>query len=428
MMRGDQDDFSAYDVEPALFGGPEGITVEHVNWLLKVCNIVQENPLTALQQCSSSLFVLMVQRLLGFRVPGLQLEPNTFEKKVWNTTRLLEELSVVCGEDLLESYISPDAIVQGDPRHIALLVRVMYHIALHMMRQRERELSEQYHTITDEPEFTHEMQAPHADPSSASSKSSMQQRANRKSGEDLISPTPSNDSFAFTKELVTGWDRGVVPPPKRARGALIDPLSITELQHRIHILEQSLQQAGGNRRSAPRPSGHDSRLHSSLECAASRNADRKAAVHLQNITRDFKIETIRNNKFVENMQKVFKREVISKRSCAERDALVAYRNATAAQRQNQVAAERRVRDDDEALRKAAEAIVESERNHLRLHSHLMTEQTAKLVNGNFAAMRETRKVLREKSSKNATKIKEDISLLRETVGSWRSHLNFSSQR
>ncbi|CUG62341.1 Hypothetical protein, putative [Bodo saltans] len=422
MILGEHDESHAYDDEPALFGGPEGITVEHVNWLLKVCNIVQENPMTTLQQCSSSLFVLMVQRLLGFRVPGLQLEPNTFEKKVWNTTRVLEELSVVCGEDLLESYINPEAIVQGDPRQIALLVRVMYHIALHMIR--EREVAEQQAT-TDALQ-PHESNPKNAASSVTNTSKSSLQKNNAKQGEELVSQSPSNDSLAFTKELVAGWDRGVVPPPKRARGALIDPLSITELQQRIQILEQAFQQAGVHgRRSVPRPSGHDSRLHSSLDCAANRNADRKAVAELQNATHAVKTENLRTAKFVDSLQSVFRREVVNKRSCAERDALAAYREAAVTQRRHHAAIARQIRDEDDLIRKAAEALVESERNRLRLNSRLMTEQTAKIVTHNFAAIRETRRVLRDKNSKNATRIKDDVVMLRETVGSWRSYLSLS---
>jgi len=113
------------------------IGVEHVNWLIKVCGIVQENPIYSLRQCSSSLFVLLFQRLLNYPIPDLELEPNNHEKKLWNTRRVLEELSAVGETDL--SYISATDIVNCNEDHISLLVRVFLHLALHLIQAQRGE-------------------------------------------------------------------------------------------------------------------------------------------------------------------------------------------------------------------------------------------------------------------------------------------------
>jgi hypothetical protein len=437
--------------DETLFGEPEGITVDHVNWLFKVCNIVQENPLVHLRQCSSSLFVLMVQRLLGFRIPDLHLEPNTMEKKIWNTKRVLEELSIVCGENLHESYISPEAVVEGDERHIALLVRVMYHIALHMIRDRQHEESgDSYRHEQLEPPPGHGTLPQHEghpmhheDPSSATNTSesytkrlpNKKQRSKRRPErgapltprEEFVSEPPSNESLTFTKELVKGWDRSVVPPPKRSRGSLVDPLSVIELQHRIQGLEQSMNRSSGTARQSNRPCSHDSRAHEALTFSANRELDRQYSVQLQNEIRDANIERIRNARFVETIQRTLQKEVINQRSRAEQEALSRFRSAIKIQRRNYIDEVRCVRDEDSALRKATEALAESEKNRLRLQSQLMSEETVRLAAKHFAAVREARKVLNDKQSKHSAKFGEDILHLCDTVGSWRTQI-FTSKR
>lgn len=383
----------------------------------------------------------MVQRLLGFRIPGLHLEPNTLEKKIWNTKRVLEELSVVCGENLHESYISPEAIVQGDERHIALLVRVMYHIALHMMRDRQREentdeQAAQFANAASQMQEGHIQH--HEDPSSATNTSSSSgpkqvihkrpvdgRHPKTSTAEEFVSEPPSNESLAFTKELVAGWDQSVVPPPKRSRGALVDPLSVIELQHRIRRLDQSLQDVHGRGRGQLRPCSHDSRSHGSF--SASSYLDKQFFTQLQNSARDAKIERIRNTRFVDKVQHSIQREAVTQRSKAEQHALLAFRDVMRTKRHNRAAAARQVRDDDAALRRAAEALVESERNRLRLRSHMMSDETSRLVTQNFAAARETRKVLKENQVRTSRKFHDDISRLREAVGSWRTQLKLAPE-
>lgn len=126
--------------------GPIG--VEHVNWLIRVCDIVQEKPIYSLKQCSSSLFVLLFQRLLQSSIPDLEFEPNTQEKKLWNMKRVLDELSLVFQTDL--SYISASEIVNCSEEHVARLIRVFLSVAIHLM-QRHQQMQSSPHGVVGEP-------------------------------------------------------------------------------------------------------------------------------------------------------------------------------------------------------------------------------------------------------------------------------------
>lgn len=113
------------------------IGVADVNWLIRLCGMNELFPVYEMRECSSSFFVVLIQRLLHYRLSGLELEPDTNEKKLKNMRRVLEELESITQLDL--SVISPAEIVNGNESHIAMLVHVFLELAKYVPRREDDE-------------------------------------------------------------------------------------------------------------------------------------------------------------------------------------------------------------------------------------------------------------------------------------------------
>lgn len=470
-----------YEQELLLQLKPEDIGAQHVNWLISFCNIVRENPMTQLSQCSSSLFAVMFQRLLGYRIGGLHLEPNTAEKKEWNMKRVLEETSAVINEDLLLT-IRPAEVVRGNELQIATLVQVFLHIALHLLQEARtndaiaehiRDSAEDQEAVPDDEEGEQysngqqstnaeealvvqdlEEQAPPAPPSTdGTSTNSLgkygggrqeepvsveelttrhrRRRASKgrrqpfaaaqqhRAADDASSAGGhSIDAMAFTTELVNDWDMEIVRPPKRAHGALVDPLSVAEVQHRIHQLADRVAQLPSQRASAQRPTCHDSRQRVAT-FSADRLLERMAIVRMRNFTRDTRILQIRNERFVDGLQDVLRREAVKQQSVAEQSALRQFKTAVKHQKRDALAQEKQVREADDAYRRATEAIALSERNRLKLTSDVASDETARLSKASLAAAREARRVLNAKAQEYRHSLHDHNSSIASHRLSWR---------
>lgn len=106
------------------------MTCNDVNQLVAMCSISQEKAITSLKQCSSSLFVLLYQRLFNCTIKDIESSPYTLKQKKWNVTCVLNELRDKCGIDV--SNIDADEIVQLNEEHISRLIMLFLNIAYWM--------------------------------------------------------------------------------------------------------------------------------------------------------------------------------------------------------------------------------------------------------------------------------------------------------
>lgn len=108
--------------------------LDHVNELLKFCNIPQSKGVTDIRQCSSSFFVLLYQRLFDCTIESIDSSPNTLEKKRRNVSLVLDELRRR-RYDLHD--ISAEEVVRLNEEHISRLILVFASIAGEMSYEQE---------------------------------------------------------------------------------------------------------------------------------------------------------------------------------------------------------------------------------------------------------------------------------------------------
>lgn len=106
------------------------MTCNDVNRLVAMCSITQEKVITSLKQCSSSLFVLLYQRLFNCTIKNIESSPYTLKQKKWNVTCVLNELRDKRGIDV--SGIDAEEIVQLNEEHISRLIMLFLEIAYGM--------------------------------------------------------------------------------------------------------------------------------------------------------------------------------------------------------------------------------------------------------------------------------------------------------
>lgn len=106
------------------------VTCNDVNQLVAMCSISQEKAITSLKQCSSSLFVLLYQRLFNCTIKNIESSPYTLKQKKWNVTCVLNELRDKRGIDV--SNIDAEEIVQLNEEHISRLIMLFLNIAYWM--------------------------------------------------------------------------------------------------------------------------------------------------------------------------------------------------------------------------------------------------------------------------------------------------------
>ncbi|RNF24473.1 uncharacterized protein Tco025E_02536 [Trypanosoma conorhini] len=116
---------------------PRKVTCEDVNKLLAMCSITQETVITSLQQCSSSLFVLLYQRLYSCTIEGIESSPYTLQQKQRNVTRVLNELRDKRGIDV--AGIDAEQIIQFNEEHISRLITLFLGIAHNMRKKKDAE-------------------------------------------------------------------------------------------------------------------------------------------------------------------------------------------------------------------------------------------------------------------------------------------------
>ena len=186
--------------------GPVG--VEHVNWLMSYCQIVRrEEPITSLKQCTSSLFVLVFQRIFNCNIEGLELDPNTHEKRLHNIQRVLEELEAnilsASGDHVSLSHISAEQIVLVNEEHIAMLVQVFLDIAQAIMRHSQMVPGGAISVTSQKgPSYT----VNHAAGTGAELPLRQQLL------EDIASEVSAADSADKTQQLVSRWQQELVHP------------------------------------------------------------------------------------------------------------------------------------------------------------------------------------------------------------------------
>ncbi|KAH9597718.1 hypothetical protein LSM04_008655 [Trypanosoma melophagium] len=103
------------------------VTCEDVNALAKMCSISREKDITTLKECSSSLFVLLYQRLFNCNISGIETSPYTVEQKRWNVSRVLNELQDKRGINV--AGIDAEEVVHLNEEHISRLIRLFMDIA-----------------------------------------------------------------------------------------------------------------------------------------------------------------------------------------------------------------------------------------------------------------------------------------------------------
>ncbi|ORC84187.1 uncharacterized protein TM35_000481480 [Trypanosoma theileri] len=103
------------------------VTCDDVNALAKMCSISREKDITTLKECSSSLFVLLYQRLFNCSISGIETSPYTVDQKRWNVTRVLNELKDTRGIDV--TGIDAEEVVHLNEEHISRLIRLFMDIA-----------------------------------------------------------------------------------------------------------------------------------------------------------------------------------------------------------------------------------------------------------------------------------------------------------
>ncbi|RHW68818.1 hypothetical protein DPX39_100011200 [Trypanosoma brucei equiperdum] len=106
------------------------VTCDDVNALVQMCSIPHETAITSLKQCSSSLFVLLYQRLFNCTIMGIESSPYTVEQKKWNVKCVLNELCAKCGMNV--EGIDAEKIVQLNEEHISRLIALFLEIANRM--------------------------------------------------------------------------------------------------------------------------------------------------------------------------------------------------------------------------------------------------------------------------------------------------------
>ncbi|RNF08482.1 hypothetical protein TraAM80_02707 [Trypanosoma rangeli] len=111
------------------------VTCDDVNKLVAMCSIKQDRAITSFQQCSSSLFVLLYQRLYSCTIEGIESSPYTLQQKQGNVTLVLNELREKRGMDV--TGIDAEQIIQFNEEHISRLIRLFLGIAQEMRRKKE---------------------------------------------------------------------------------------------------------------------------------------------------------------------------------------------------------------------------------------------------------------------------------------------------
>ncbi len=392
------------------------ITVDHVNWLLKSCGIVQENSLQTLSECSSSLFVLLFQRLLNFGIPNLELEPNTIEKKLWNTMQVLHQLQEYLGLDL--SHISAEEIVHGNTQHISMLIRVFLHLAVHLLQiQQEQDESAKLASGPAAGRQQSQVQAggDHSDdelrqtPLRPSTSTNNMQPGEKEPTDDAS----SRDSAQFTNMLVSSWKEEIIPPARRVPGAAVNPKVLTSLRRRMQHVDQALLPT--SRRS--RPSVHDTR-----EKVAVLSPRELHGVHSRRLTdpsaRDTKIETLRALRFVDALHQEVRSQIHMRDSQIEADLRHELRSRIAKDRRDFRELKQLAKEEDEKLRAAYASIISSARPTSVSDHRLYRDDTRRIAEKFLKKEREAKRVARETARDNFEALQTRLKAIVKDVQRW----------
>ncbi|ESL09640.1 hypothetical protein TRSC58_02637 [Trypanosoma rangeli SC58] len=111
------------------------VTCDDVNKLVAMCSIKQDRAITSFQQCSSSLFVLLYQRLYSCTIEGIESSPYTLQQKQGNVALVLNELRYRRGIDV--TGIDAEQIIQFNEEHISRLITLFLGIAHNMRRKKD---------------------------------------------------------------------------------------------------------------------------------------------------------------------------------------------------------------------------------------------------------------------------------------------------
>lgn len=400
------------------------ITVDHVNWLLKSCGIVQENSLQSLSECSSSLFVLLFQRLLNFGIPNLELEPNTVEKKLWNTTQVLQQLQEYLGLDL--SHISAKEIVNGNTQHISMLIRVFLHLAVHLLQiQQEQEEAAKAANgggsaaaagsrpfqggpaAAERPEDDDGALPP------AAQANGKQQQAEK----ELTDDVSSRDSAQFTNMLVSSWKEEIIPPARRRPGAAVNPKVLSSLRRRMQSVDQAL---------LPTSRRHRPGVHDTREKVTILSPRELHGVHSRRLTdpavRDTKIETLRALRFIDTLHQQVRAQIHQRDSLVEAELRDELRSRIKKDRQDFRDLKQLARDEDDRLREAYVSIIRSARPSSVADQRLYRDDTRRIAEQFLKKEREARRVTHETAKDNFDTLQGRLKAIVKDVQRWQDGL------
>ena len=398
------------------------ITVDHVNWLLKSCGIVQENSLQSLSECSSSLFVLLFQRLLNFGIPNLELEPNTVEKKLWNTTQVLHQLQDYLGLDL--SHISAEEIVHGNQQHISMLIRVFLHLAVHLLQiqQEQNEAASKGDKGVGAARSGGEDNGTHDDGpirSAPTPSSGGQAKPHDVNGADRITDDDSSrDSAQFTNMLVSSWKDEIIPPARRKLGAALNPKVLSSLQRRMHHVDLALLPTSRRHR----PCVHDTREKVTVLSPRELHGVVNGRQLTDGAARDSKIETLRALRFVDELQQQVRAQIHQRDSLLENQLRDELREKLKKDRRDFRDLKQLAKDEDEKLRLAYASIISSARPTSVSDQRLYRDDTRKIAEKFMKKEREARRVARETARDNFDSLQSRLKSLVKDVQRWQDGL------
>lgn len=111
--------------------------VDIVNALLAQCGI--SHTIASISQCSPSLFVLLFEGLFHFRLPNIhRSKKQTAAEKLHNMRELIATMEWTVGFSL--GHIDAQGILDGEPKHLCLLIQIFKELCNIQATQRRQEL------------------------------------------------------------------------------------------------------------------------------------------------------------------------------------------------------------------------------------------------------------------------------------------------
>ncbi|KEG13214.1 hypothetical protein DQ04_01141000 [Trypanosoma grayi] len=243
-----------------------------------------------------------------------------------------------------------------------------------------------------------------------------------------------------TTQMVKAWNAEVIPP-ERMGHAMVSSAGFVDARERLSLLDARLAEAAREResrrrrgkqrpvdfraatRGGTRRKGGAVLPRSLLPDTVSRDeAHRKEPKRMIDYKlRNEKIEMLRCLRFIDDLQKEVRRNMVQRHSDATRQLREDMRHALQRDRQEKMEHQRLIKEEDQKYRNAYAAIMTAACNDRRIAKDLMLERTRQLAEYQSLSLRESRRMCHYMKQESKERMRHDLLHYVSTITGWQSH-------